>query len=361
MQVNYIVSWDKTDKTRTWSGTAYSLFCAMQKYADIIDININESVSFFQKVKNIFRYGRISNTSSVPQIKALRKKLNKLCSNSTVFQFVEYVDDSSADSYIYLDASVEYLYNFYKTDKERFLLSGLGTPNMPSFRDRLKLQQEYFKKASGIFCMGDWLKKYMVSECGVPESKIHVAGGGINIDKTQINPDKNKTNSKILFIGRDFQRKGGYITVEAFKLLKAKKPTAELYIVGPMDNPLSEDIPGVIFLGEQSHDKISSLFNKCDLFCMPSYYEAYGLVFIEALCSGLPCIGRNCYEMPYFIESGITGMLLNEDSAEELAGLMVTILENNSFKANVQAKQQWYLEHYSWDSVAKRIFNVIQK
>ena len=49
----------------------------------------------------------------------------------------------------------------------------------------------------------------------------------------------------------------------------------------------------------------------CDVFCMPSYFEAYGLVFVEALTFGLPCIGRNCYEMPYFIEDGKTGLLLN--------------------------------------------------
>ena len=47
----------------------------------------------------------------------------------------------------------------------------------------------------------------------------------------------------------------------------------------------------------------------CDVFCMPSYFEAYGLVFVEALTFGLPCIGRNCYEMPYFIEEGKTGLL----------------------------------------------------
>ena len=35
---------------------------------------------------------------------------------------------------------------------------------------------------------------------------------------------------------------------------------------------------------------------------MPSYFEAYGLVFIEALTYGLPCIGRNAFEMPNFIQ-----------------------------------------------------------
>lgn len=56
------------------------------------------------------------------------------------------------------------------------------------------------------------------------------------------------------------------------------------------------------------HEELSDLFNKCDIFVMPSYFEVYGFVFIEALTYGLPCTGRNAYEMPYFIQNAETGL-----------------------------------------------------
>lgn len=97
----------------------------------------------------------------------------------------------------------------------------------------------------------------------------------------------------------------------------------------------------------------------CDVFCLPSYFEAYGLVFVEALTFGHPCIGRNCYEMPYFIEEGRTGLLLHDDDPEELASLMQQALESDDLSANVASRHDRYVHEYSWDAVAERIAKVI--
>ncbi len=92
---------------------------------------------------------------------------------------------------------------------------------------------------------------------------------------------------------------------------------------------------------------------------MPSIFEAYGLVFIEALSFGLPCIGRDAYEMPYFIEDGVTGLLLKENNAVVLANMMDDLLSNEVIKENVKKKRDWYLKEYSWDTVAERIGKVM--
>ena len=82
-------------------------------------------------------------------------------------------------------------------------------------------------------------------------------------------------------------------------------------------------------------------------------------MFIEALTYGLPCIGRNVNEMPYFIENGETGLLLGEDDAESLALMMEKLLHDEAIKANVRAKRDWYVNEYSWDTVAGRIVDAI--
>lgn len=99
--------------------------------------------------------------------------------------------------------------------------------------------------------------------------------------------------------------------------------------------------------------------NMCDIFCMPSYFEAYGLVFVEALTFGLPCIGRDCYEMPYFIQDGETGLLLKDDDPRELAGLMKRALDDTSLQRNVADRRLQYIEEYSWKTVAGRIAKVM--
>lgn len=184
-------------------------------------------------------------------------------------------------------------------------------------------------------------------------------GGGANVDTKLIAPQP-KTHNKILFVGKDFKRKGGYITYEAFKLLREQGENVELYVIGPQSDPIENPVEGYHFIGQMPFNEEAKYYNMCDVFCMPSYFEAYGLVFVEALTFGLPCIGRNCYEMPYFIQDGETGLLLNEDDPHELASLMLRILHDDSFSCNVLSHREQYIYDYSWDTVAGRIAKVIE-
>lgn len=139
-------------------------------------------------------------------------------------------------------------------------------------------------------------------------------------------------------------------------------PDAELYVAGPKQDPIQNPVLGYHFLGDVNYEKLADFYNLCDVFCMPSYFEAYGLVFVEALLFGLPCIGRNCYEMPYFIEEGKTGYLLSKNgTAEELVQKMEQALKNEEMKNNVLSRYEFYVNEYSWDSVAERIKNEIKK
>ena len=233
------------------------------------------------------------------------------------------------------------------------------------FEKRAKEQDEYIRNCSGLFTMGHWLKDWLVAQ-GFSASRIHAVGGGINVDSSLINPQQ-KSHNKILFIGKDFKRKGGYITYEAFKLLRKQGEKVELYVIGPKQDPIDNPIEGYHFVGQIPFNEEAKYYNMCDVFCMPSYFEAYGLVFIEALTFGLPCIGRNCYEMPYFIKDGnlpehtndATGLLLNNEDPQELASLMLRILHDDSFSHNVLARRNEYIHEYSWNTVAERIARVI--
>ena len=118
--------------------------------------------------------------------------------------------------------------------------------------------------------------------------------------------------------------------MEAFRLLRERRPEVELFIAGPEHLQLSDE--GIHLLGNLPYRELPQYFNLCDVFCMPSKFEAYGLVFPEALTFGLPCIGRDAYEMPYFIEDGETGYLLRSETKEELADLMDRALAISSWR-----------------------------
>ena len=70
--------------------------------------------------------------------------------------------------------------------------------------------------------------------------------GGVNIDSSLIQP-RNKTKNKILFVGKDFKRKGGYVTYEAFRLLREQGENVELYVAG-QPQILFKTLPKVIII-----------------------------------------------------------------------------------------------------------------
>jgi glycosyltransferase involved in cell wall biosynthesis len=243
---------------------------------------------------------------------------------------------------------------------EVFQFSGFQNHDPKAIEKRRNLQNDYYRyHCSGILTMGKWLAEDLVTRTGIPRELAHHVGGGINtrvLDSSLID----RRGNKILFVGRDWRRKGLPITIEAFRLLKQMMPDAEIYVAGPKQDPyVDTPIEGYHYLGDMDNEALSCYFGICDIFCMPSYFEAYGLVFIEALTAGLPCIGRDCYEMPYFIEDGETGYLIDKDDADGLARKMFSLLHDERIKTNVSLKNKWYIKEYSWDTVAARMAEVM--
>lgn len=163
--------------------------------------------------------------------------------------------------------------------------------------------------------MGKWLVNNLVEYFKILKEKVYWVGGGINLNIKKVKFFF-KLKNKILFVGRDFFRKGGDLVYKVFKVLKRYLFNVELYVVGFKEWLLKDKDDNLKFLGEINLDELSDYFNLCDIFCMFLRFEVYGLVFIEVLVYGLFCIGRNNFEMKEFIKEGYNGYLIENDDIE---------------------------------------------
>ncbi len=359
-KLNFLVDWGD-NKRRAWSGTCWGLYQSLRQYFVVTDIDTTVGKSFIYKV--LRKLGIVRRDMGCKDILVKRSKvlplLEKQDTPVTVFQFEETVlGDDHINTYVYKDLTVSYVKYMSQYLPVVFRASGFSNFSQSAIDERLAVEVESQQHLTGMFCMGEWLRQDCINRLGLSPKWVHAVGGGINLDIRKCRPTE-KSNNKVLFVGRDFKRKGGYFVYNAFCELKKSRPGVELYVAGPPQNPISKPIDGYHYLGDLDHDALSDYFNKCDIFCMPSYFEAYGLVFIEALTYGLPCIGRNCYEMPYFIQDGETGLLVDSDDVIELANKMSHLLVDEKIKSNVIARREYYINNYSWDAVANRIANVI--
>ena len=134
-----------------------------------------------------------------------------------------------------------------------------------------------------------------------------------------------------------------------------------MYLVGPQSKEDCGELgEGIIFVGRKSYNELIYYYNLCDYFVMPSQFEAYGIVFGEALIFGLPCIGKNCFAMPEFIDDGENGFLIDKNDKYELANKMLALYKNETIINNVRLKQSEYIKKYSWQATAERIYNVLE-
>lgn len=267
------------------------------------------------------------------------------------------------DSYIYHDSSLVYELRRYYAEPEA--ASWWGMPVLaPDDPVRIRMEAHVYKlnrQCRGRFTMSKWLERFLVDDMGMPAEKVHHVGGGCNIDTSRINT-QGRNGKRFLFVGKAWERKNGPLVVEGFKKLHAKYSDTELFIAGPVTcPPEAQNVKGIHFLGLMSHDELLEYFNLCDFFVMPSRMDAYGLVFVEALCFGLPCIGKNIQAMPEFITDHINGRLINDDNPDELADCMEDVLlDGKNYAARVEALHDEYLTRYSWKSVAQRIIDVMR-
>lgn len=358
--IHFLIPWDVND-TGVWSGTLQGVSTALQKRTEIK----KHCVAKQPKSKA----GRIISafTSPFTSYKNAEKIINsdpEIHDGSPCLAFGEYSSSVVEKTYCYQDLSVDFVIRSLRDKSSGFSYLSPVKRKLWLLNHLVKRKKanRFYRDCAGIFTMSEWLREDMIKNTGIPADKVFSVGGGSNVDASKIDCSK-KAGNRFLFVGRNAARKNCGLVIQAFNKLTKAYPSLkpELYIAGPDSVPEGADgNESIHFLGQVSSDELSSYYNLCDYFVMPSKYEAYGLVFAEALIYGLPCIGKNRYAMPEFIKNGENGYLIENDDADELFSAMEKLLVNGEpISRRVRSERLKYIEKYSWDSVADKIFKVI--
>ena len=126
--------------------------------------------------------------------------------------------------------------------------------------------------------------------------------------------------------------------------------------------PMAGSIPeGVDFRGRLPRWQVIPLMDEHDLLVMPSRFEGFGVVFIEAMARGLPCIGRNAFAMPELIEPGVTGGLVEVLDPTSLADMIEDVLANDAIYAEVERRAPQVAQRFTWDRTAASVIDFIEK
>ena len=117
----------------------------------------------------------------------------------------------------------------------------------------------------------------------------------------------------------------------------------------------------VTFLGSQPHDWLATAYQAADVVVVPSRYESFGLVAIEAMASGTPVVASNVGGLRYTVETGHSGYLIPHSDPVVLADALNRLLTDDALRARLSEGAIRSAQRFSWESVGTQIAHLYDR
>lgn len=199
---------------------------------------------------------------------------------------------------------------------------------------KLRLNQSVFRRAAALVSWCQWAADSLVADYGVPEDKISVIHPGVDVNLFRPE-DAGDGPVRILFVGGDFDRKGGLDLLQAMKRLGSQ---AELDVV---TGARVEIPPGIVCrvhrgLGPQSPE-IVRLYRSADIFALPSRGDCFPQAVAEGLASGLPIVASHVGAIPEMVRDGLNGYLVPAGDPRALSIALESLARSQSRRREMGA------------------------
>jgi glycosyltransferase involved in cell wall biosynthesis len=192
---------------------------------------------------------------------------------------------------------------------------------------------------------------------GVPSPRVVVNPYGVDWETLAAVPAPPRTDRplRFLYLGSVIARKGVPVLLEAWRQLAPRD--AELWIaggVGPRERALIPDLPGLRLLGRVPRAEVPALFAACDVFVLPSLFEGFGLVILEALAAGLPVIATPHTGAVEAVRSSALGRLVPVLDADALTEALRHYLQQPPDRPAVLAAAAAIRAEFTWQAYGDR-------
>jgi D-inositol-3-phosphate glycosyltransferase len=177
------------------------------------------------------------------------------------------------------------------------------------------------------------------------------------------------TGSLLLFVGRIQPLKGADLAVRVLAALRAESEPSWLVVVGGPSGPRGQRAYDELLvlaaelgvadrlrmIAPQPHELLSSFYRAADICLVPSRSESFGLVALEAAACGTPVVAAAVGGLTTLVESGKTGFLVDDHSAEAFVGPVRQILDDPLLAQRFGASSARRARGYTWRGAAARL------
>ena len=241
-----------------------------------------------------------------------------------------------------------------------------------SARETHALEERAIKKASLVLHPSEWAVRSTMEHYHADSRKVRAVPFGANLGFPPsievVQARRRSERCRLLFLGVDWQRKGGDIAFETLVRLEERGVQADLFVVGctPPKGFSHERMHVIPYLNKRDETQrlhLEDLFKTSDFLFLPTRSECYGMVFCEASAYGLPVISTDTGGVSGAVKHGENGFLLSPGAGgDEYAELIEQVYgDEKGYAGLVESSRAAFETRLNWDAWGRTVKGLIEE
>ncbi len=376
MKIVFVLQDDIRDK-KTWSGVPYYLTeSLMRQFETVHIISPVPSKPFHRLAENLTEL-----IDRSQKIFTRHSRFDFKYSNSLLKHYGQYIDDELAKIEYDIVISTSVFPFYYTSFKKPLVQITDGTPKLifeHYYKNRMHknlltrmedISMKTVSKSSMVVASSGWCADSVINDYGISESKVIVIPFGANVEEGDIKQNERDLNKRrninFLFIGADWERKGGEMTVRICDSLISDGYKIKLAIAGcrvheQYRRDYINNISSLDKNSESDRIKMQDLFSGAHFFILPSKADMSPIALCDAAAYGIPAITSNTGGIPEIVTDKVTGIILDKEADEKnYCSRISELIENtNLYRSMCIESKIRYENLLNWDSFAKNLRNI---
>ena len=174
----------------------------------------------------------------------------------------------------------------------------------------------------------------------------------------------------VLFVGRIEPLKGIDTLIQAIAILRSRGFYVCLSVIGgePGTGQQGSEMARlqemcqqaglndlVAFLGKKAQETLPYYYSAAEVVVVPSHYESFGMVALEAMACGTPVVASQVGGLAYLIQDGINGYSVPVDDPQLLADRLMDLLSDQNLRETLGRNAAQSAQEYAWPKIAERV------
>ena len=359
MRIVLLTRYDPKDINH-WSGTLYYMYQQLKKkhHIEIVGPELLEQLNLFSNV-SFLKSHVLSDDRYVKTLSRLLLERISILQCDLIF---------FGDLFFQpLDANIPYIYLsdlIYEKVKVHI------KPDLRDIDPGIRLEKQLLDASFKIIYCSEWIKNSAVEFYNLSSNKIEVVEFGANIPTpTNYSIRIDMDVCRLVFIGKNWKKKGGDKVLQAYEKLKTEGFPCSLTIIGsrPEKIPVTDkDLTIIPFLNKEKNEdliKLCKILSEAHFLVLPTEFDAYGIVFCEASAYGVPSIATDVGGVRQPIREGKNGFLLPPDATGfDYAEKIRTVFSDRESYIKLRVSSRYEFEtRLNWDVWGEKVNKILRK